>query len=130
MTRPPTPDASKDRAGELARQAREAAQVRALASSPQVIALRVEQVGKQVDALLWAAITLGLLFTTVNMQRFAAAGAPPFSATWWAAWLLDPMVSLLLLAVIRAEQITSRQRLRPSSWAASPSGQPSPQPTS
>ncbi|MCY7344295.1 MAG: hypothetical protein LH603_21280, partial [Pseudonocardia sp.] len=56
-------------------------------------------------------------FTTVNVQRFAAAGAPPFTTLWWAAWLLDPMVSLVLLAVIRAEQITSRQGLRPSTWA-------------
>lgn len=114
---PNDPENATDRALELARHAHEAAQVRALATHPDVVALRVERVGKQVDALLWAGITLGLAFTTVNVQRFAAAGAPPFTALWWAAWLLDPMVSLVLLAVIRAEQITSRHQLPPSTWA-------------
>lgn len=82
-----------------------------------MVALRAERVGRQVDSLLWSGIALGLLFTTVNVQRFAAAGAPTFSTTWWSAWLLDPMVSLVLLAVIRAEQLTSRQQLPPSTWA-------------
>lgn len=118
MTRRPNePDNATDRAAQLARHAQQAAQVRALATHPDVVALRIERVGTQVDALLWTGITLGLAFTTVNVQRFAAAGAPPFTTLWWAAWLLDPMVSLVLLAVIRAEQITSRQGLRPSTWA-------------
>ncbi|MFC4951087.1 hypothetical protein [Pseudonocardia sp. GCM10023141] len=82
-----------------------------------MIALRVERVARQVDVLLWAGVALGLLFTAVNVQRFAAGDAPPFSAVWWAAWLLDPMVSLVLLAVIRAEQITSGQQLPSSTWA-------------
>lgn len=66
---------------------------------------------KQVDTLLWTGVILGLLFTMVNVQRFAAAGAPAFSSTWWTAWLLDPMVSLVLFAVLRAEQITSGHQL-------------------
>ncbi|GAA0898323.1 hypothetical protein [Pseudonocardia zijingensis] len=106
-----------DRAEQLARQAREAAEVRALATRPDVVALRVEGISAQVDALLWAGVGLGLLFTTVNVQRFAAGGAPAFSAVWWAAWLLDPMVSVVLLAVIRGEQVTARQQLRPAVWA-------------
>jgi hypothetical protein len=113
-----------DRATQLARDAQEAVRVRALAAHPHVVALRIERVGRQVDALLWAGIALGIGFTTVNVQRFAAAGAPPGSMSWWAAWLLDPMVSLVLLAVIRAEQITTRHQVCPSvgaritKWAA------------
>lgn len=110
-------DQEQGRAGRLAGEAREAAEVRALAARPEVVALRVERVGKQVDALLWAGIGLGLLFTMVNVQRFAAGGAPSFTAVWWAAWLLDPMVSLVLLAVIRAEQVTAHHQLRRSCWA-------------
>ena len=110
-------DLTIGRADQLARQAHEAAEVRALAAHPDVLALRVERIGAQIDALLWAGIGLGLLFTTVNVQRFAAAGAPAFSTVWWAAWLLDPMVSLVLLAVIRAEQVTARHQLPRSTWA-------------
>ena len=110
-------DRRTGRAHRLAQEAREAAAVRALAARPEVVALRVERVGAQVDVLLWTGIGLGLLFTMVNVQRFAAGGAPAFTAVWWAAWLLDPMVSLVLLAVIRAEQVTARYQLRRSSWA-------------
>ena len=105
-------DRKHSRAGRLVREAREGAEVRALAARPEVVALRVARVGAQVDVLLWVGIGLGLLFTMVNVQRFAAGGAPAFTAVWWAAWLLDPMVSLVLLAVIRAEQVTARHQLR------------------
>ena len=33
------------------------------------------------------------------------------SLPWFAAWLLDPMVSLVLIAVLRAEQITARYQV-------------------
>jgi hypothetical protein len=46
-----------------------------------------------------------------NVQQFAAAGAPVGSLAWWSAWLLDPMVSLVLLAVLRAEQVTTRYQV-------------------
>jgi len=78
-----SPGESGGRAGQLARQAREAAEVRALAAHPDVVALWVERVGAQGDALLWAGIGLGLLFTTVNVQRFAAGGATAFTPVWW-----------------------------------------------
>ncbi|MBN9754029.1 hypothetical protein Ae706Ps2_6485 [Pseudonocardia sp. Ae706_Ps2] len=97
--------------------ASDAARVRALTTAPDVIALRVERVRAQVDALLWAGIVLGLAFTMVNVQTFAAAGAPQFSPGWWVAWLLDPMVSLVLLAVLRAEQVTARYQVALPAWA-------------
>lgn len=104
------------RVARLTAAAQEAEQIRSLASQPHMVALRVEQIRRQVDALLWTGVMLGLLFTMVNVQRFAAAGAPTFSSTWWTAWLLDPMVSLVLLAVLRAEQVTARYRVPPSAW--------------
>jgi hypothetical protein len=100
----------------LAAEAADAARVRALTTDPDVIALRVERVRSQVDALLWAGIVLGLAFTMVNVQGFAAAGSPTFSAGWWVAWLLDPMVSLVLLAVLRAEQVTARYQVSLPAW--------------
>ena len=95
----------------LAEHAAEAAAVRALTTDPDVIALRVEKIRAQVDGLLWTGIALGLAFTMVNVQTFAASGAARFTAAWWAAWLLDPMVSLVLLAVLRAEQVTARYQV-------------------
>ncbi|MGQ0573893.1 MAG: hypothetical protein ACT4RN_06770 [Pseudonocardia sp.] len=101
----------------LAAEAADAARVRALTTDPNVIALRVEKVRAQVDALLWAGIVLGLAFTMVNVQAFAAGGAGPEDAAWWVAWLLDPMVSLVLLAVLRAEQVTARYQVALPAWA-------------
>lgn len=104
------------RVARLAAEAADGARVRALTTHPDVIALRVEKVRTQVDALLWAGIVLGLAFTMVNVQAFAAAGAAPFTSAWWVAWLLDPMVSLVLLAVLRAEQVTARYQVPLPAW--------------
>jgi hypothetical protein len=59
---------------------------------------------------------LGLAFTMTNVQGFAAAGARIGSLPWLAAWLLDPMVSLVLLAILRAEQVTARCGVRTGGW--------------
>ncbi|MEV8437514.1 hypothetical protein AB0425_09105 [Actinosynnema sp. NPDC051121] len=76
----------------------------------------VERVARQVDRLCWTGILLGLAFTMTNVQQFAAAGAPVWSLAWCAAWLLDPMVSLVLLAILRAEQVTARYGVRMGGW--------------
>ncbi|WP_433010317.1 hypothetical protein [Kribbella sp. CA-294648] len=95
----------------LRTQAAEASQVRALSTHPDVVALRVESIRTQVDRCMWVGIVLGLAFTMVNVQAFAAQGAALWSLPWFAAWLLDPMVSLVLIAVLRAEQITARYQV-------------------
>ncbi|WP_420811831.1 hypothetical protein [Kutzneria albida] len=51
-----------------------------------------------------------------NVQQFAAAGSPLWSLEWFAAWLLDPMVSLVLLAILRAEQVAARRGIRMGGW--------------
>jgi hypothetical protein len=77
----------------------------------------VEQVAVQVDRLCWTGILLGLAFTMTNVQQFAAHGARSWSLVWWSAWLLDPMVSLVLLAILRAEQVTARHGARTGGWS-------------
>lgn len=109
--------ARAERVARLAAEATDAARVRELTTHPDVIALRVERVRAQVDALLWAGIVLGLAFTMVNVQSFAAGGAEPWTPEWLVAWLLDPMVSLVLLAVLRAEQVTARYQVALPAWA-------------
>lgn len=103
-------------AQQLAADAAEAAELRAYATHPDVVALRVERVRAEVDRLCWAGIVLGLGFTMTNVQSFAAAGTPAWSLPWFAAWLLDPTVSLVLVAILRAEQVTARYRVRTGSW--------------
>ncbi|KOV80091.1 hypothetical protein [Nocardia sp. NRRL S-836] len=110
--RPPAAPAAE----RLAADAAEAAELRAYATHPDVIALRVERVRAQVDRLCWSGIVLGLGFTMTNVQSFAAAGTPAWSLPWLAAWLLDPTVSLVLLAILRAEQVTARYRVRTGAW--------------
>lgn len=100
----------------LAADAAAAAEVRGYQTDPDVVALRVERVRAQVERLMWAGMVLGLLFTMVNVQTFAAAGAAVWSLGWCAAWLLDPMVSLVLLGVLRAEQVTARWQVPMGPW--------------
>jgi hypothetical protein len=104
------------RAQRLAQDAAEAAELRAYQTDPDVIALRVERVRSQVDRLCWAGIVCGLAFTMTNVQTFAAAGSPARSLPWLAAWLLDPTVSVVLLAILRAEQVTARYQVRTGPW--------------
>jgi hypothetical protein len=104
------------RGQKLAQDAAEAAEVRAYQTHPDVVALRVERVRTQVDRLCWAGIILGLAFTMTNVQGFAAAGALPWTLPWLAAWVLDPTVSLVLLAILRGEQITARYQVHTGMW--------------
>ncbi|WP_204846009.1 hypothetical protein [Saccharothrix algeriensis] len=113
--RPPAVPAETS-ADRLAREAAEAALLRAHRARPDVVALRVERVRAQVDRLCWAGIVLGLGFTMTNVQHFAAGTAAAWSLPWLAAWLLDPTVSLVLLAILRAEQVTARYRVRTGPW--------------
>jgi hypothetical protein len=100
----------------LAQDAAEAAEVRRYQTHPDVVALSVERVRTQVDRLCWVGISLGLAFTMANVQWFAAAGSAAWSLPWLAAWLLDPTVSLVLLAILRAEQVTARYQVRTGRW--------------
>jgi hypothetical protein len=130
MGRPPasptdpqeTRHARPTRAQRLAQDAADAAEVRKYQTHPDVVALRVERVRTQVDRLCWAGIVLGLAFTMTNVQWFAAAGSSPWSLPWLAAWLLDPTVSLVLLAILRAEQVTARYRVHTGQWARAANG--------
>jgi hypothetical protein len=80
------------------------------------VAESVEHIRRQVDRLCWTGILLGLAFTMTNVQGFAAAGARTWSLSWLTAWLLDPMVSLVLLAILRAEQLTARHGIHTGGW--------------
>ncbi|MQA16952.1 MAG: hypothetical protein GEV09_23315 [Pseudonocardiaceae bacterium] len=96
--------------------AREAAELRAYRTHPDVAALAIERVRSRVDALVWTGLVLGLLFTMSNVATFAARGAEAWSLPWLIAWLLDPMVSLCLVGTLIAEATLARYQLRAGAW--------------
>lgn len=103
-------------AAELRREAEHAAEIRALISDPNVIALRVEKVRQFVDWMFGIAVVLCLLFTMVSVQQFAAQGVPQYSFEWWTAWLLDPAFSCALIGVLIAEVKTARYGVKLGFW--------------
>ncbi|MGH3905642.1 MAG: hypothetical protein ACRDTE_15875 [Pseudonocardiaceae bacterium] len=119
MSTPPSTSLPGSRARQLAAEAAEAAEVRDALTHPDVVALRVERLRAMVDRFIWTGMILGLLFTMTNVQQFTAhtTGAGPGTLGWWAAWLLDPTVSVILLGVLLAERETSRWQIPVGSWA-------------
>lgn len=109
-------DRKRSEIDQLVRTAEQARRRRAHDVHPDVVALRVEKVRGQVDRLMWAGIVLGLAFTATNVAQFAAAGTVPWTPEWAIGWLLDPMVSLVLVAVLRAEQLTARYQVATGPW--------------
>lgn len=104
---------------QLAREAAEAAELRSWRDHPDVVALRVDRVRALVDRMMWTGIVLGLLFTMVNVQQFAATtiGAGPGSLGWWAAWLLDPTVAVILLGILVAERRVAPAQIQLGEWS-------------
>lgn len=93
----------------LAREAAEAAEVRDWQDHPDVVALRVERIRTRIDRMMWAGIVIGLLFTMTSVQQFAAhaMNVGPGTLGWWAAWLLDPTVAIVLLGILLAERVVA-----------------------
>lgn len=104
------------KAQKLAQAAKAAAEVRAYQTDPDVVALRVERVRGWVDRLIWTGMVAGLTFTMANVAHFAAGGAKKWTLPWTTAWLLDPMVSLVLIGVLMGEQIINRHKLKAGGW--------------
>ncbi|MET8140005.1 hypothetical protein ABZU32_06820 [Sphaerisporangium sp. NPDC005288] len=104
------------KAEKLALAAKAAADVRAYDTNPDVIAYRIERMRTRVDRLIWTGLVLGLAFTAANVQAFAARGAEVGSIEWCTAWLLDPMVSLVLVGVLLGEQVIARHQIKAGPW--------------
>ncbi|MBG0830495.1 hypothetical protein HS041_22295 [Planomonospora sp. ID67723] len=103
-------------AEKLARAAQAAADVRAYDTNPDVIAYRIERLRARVDRFIWTGLIMGLAFTAANVQAFAAGDAPFQSIAWWVAWLLDPMVSLVLVGTLFGEQVIARHGITAGAW--------------
>lgn len=115
-TGPTTVAAPSAKAEKLLRSAGVAAEIRAYQTHPDVIALRAEKIRAWTGRLVWTGLIMGLAFTMTNVQQFASKGAEAWTPEWTTAWLLDPMVSLVLIGLLLAESVTSRYGIKMGRW--------------
>lgn len=94
----------------------EARELRKLRVDPSAAALTVERINTMCAALLWVSVIGFSGFTMVNVQKFFAGDAKPWSAEWTTAWLIDPMFVAALLAALLAEQVMASYQIR-SHWS-------------
>lgn len=92
--------ASERERADLAARAASAAAKRHLEADVDVRALALSRRRRRWTAIAWTVLLLAMSFTAVNVQRFAAAGAPAGSASWLVAWGVDPLLSLLVVGLL------------------------------
>lgn len=81
----------------------EAARLYQLSQDPMMRAWQIARVRKWLVTAAMVALTLALAWSTAGVQAFAAEGAPAWSPTWVAAWLVEPFMSLALLVIVGAK---------------------------
>lgn len=114
MSNPATPATP---AGKLMFEAQEAETLRSHQTHPAVVALTVDRARRGIERTMWFGIGLGLVFTMVTVQEFAAGEAADWTLPWMAAWLLAPLVEIPLLAILRGEQMLGRYGITdPGPW--------------
>jgi hypothetical protein len=81
----------------------ESAQLRSLATDPDVIADRIDTRRRRIIRGMWFFLTLGLAFTTSGVQQFLAAKLRITDPMWWGAWLVEPMAAGILIMLLTFE---------------------------
>lgn len=104
----------EDGAERLLNEARAAGKLRAYSRDPDVAALTIERTRENVERIILLAMVGGLAYTTVNVQQFVSAGATGVAAV--AAWLVEPAVTVGLLAFLRVEHVAVRNGVTPGPW--------------
>jgi hypothetical protein len=84
------------------RRGAEAVKLVQLRQNPAFAALAAVRARRFVTVTGLTALVIALGWSTAGVQSFAAGTAPRFSAQWWAAWAVEPFVSLALLTVVIA----------------------------
>lgn len=97
-----TPTGFTRRVRRLEEQAAEARQLRALHVQPDIRAVVLMRQRRMWTLLASVVLLITLASTAVNVQHFAAGGAPSGSTPWLAGWLVDPAFSLLLVGILIA----------------------------
>ncbi len=79
---------------------------------------RVRRTGEWIDRALFVVAGGALVFTCANVTLFAVEHGTP----WFIGWLLDPLASVALLAVLVGDGVLSRHGIRSGrglSWSSS-----------
>lgn len=74
---------------------------------------RVQSASSWLDRCLWAVAAGALVFTMATVTEFAMTHGTP----WFIAWLLDPLCSIALLAVLLGDGVLARYGIRLGGWA-------------
>ena len=75
---------------------------------------RVRRTGELIDRALFTVAGGALVFTSANVTMFAVAHGTP----WFIGWLLDPLASVALLAVLVGDGVLSRHGIAAGRWPA------------
>ena len=76
-------------------------------------ARRIRAAGRRLGAIMWAVVAMSLAFTCVNVTMFGLA----HGVSAWIAWLLDPMASLALVAMLIGDGVLARHGVRIGGWS-------------
>ena len=75
---------------------------------------RVRRTGELIDRALFTVAAGALAFTSTNVTLFALAHGTP----WFIGWLLDPLASVTMLAVLIGDGVLSRHGITAGWWPA------------
>lgn len=75
---------------------------------------RLRRTGRWIDGALFTVAGGGLAFTSANVTLFAVDRGTP----WFIAWLLDPLASIAMMAVLVGDGVLSRHGVSSGRWAA------------
>lgn len=84
------------------KKAQEAARLHALSQDPTMRAYTAAKARRRVNTALTVALVLALSWSTAGVQVFASDRADPWSPSWVFAWLVEPFMSIALLAFVGA----------------------------
>ncbi len=96
-------DVDSKRVDRRRRDAAEAAKLYTLDQAPQVKALRDRRMLARLNLAALVGLVLALGWSTHNVQPFAAGSSAPWSPGWIFAWLVEPVISIVLLTIVAAK---------------------------
>jgi hypothetical protein len=73
---------------------------------------RVRRTGELIDRALFTVAAGALVFTSTNVTLFAVTHGTP----WFIGWLLDPLASMAMLAVLIGDGVLSRHGIAAGRW--------------
>ncbi|AXX32049.1 Minus agglutinin [Actinosynnema pretiosum subsp. pretiosum] len=92
-----------DRVRRARKRAAEAGRLHALAQNPAALALLASRVRLVLTVVAVAALLGALAWSTTGTHATLTRDVPAYSAAWWGAWAVEPVISAVLLVVVAAK---------------------------